>query len=161
MNFLSRLFSKSPSPPPAYLIFTDPLEKFSIEYPSNWIFDQDIAIDDRKYTLAFSSKDGKSTFSLFVDLNLPSPSDFDKYAKDVLESPSSGVFCTPKKSTFLNFPAYLREYSYKSASTLFFGGGIMFLSKRAVYSLLWGGPQNKKSELTPVFDHMASSLREF
>lgn len=158
------LFSKirsifAPGKPARYACFRDSLENFEISYPGNWRFDSDMAIVEGKYTISFQSPDSQSQFTVAVDAQLPFGFEFARYAKNELESPSAGIYAEAKKARFRGMPAYRREYAYQSGGRRYFGGGIMFFNGDCVFSMSWSGPEDRKTELQPLFDNMLESIR--
>ncbi|HSB47479.1 MAG TPA: hypothetical protein VLD37_05675 [Candidatus Bilamarchaeum sp.] len=152
---LGKLFQKKF---PSFQLFRDNLGNFEIFYPNGWKFDEDIAIEDGKYTISFQSGDGRSQFTVAVDAKLPDRFDFAKYAKDELESPTSGIYAPPKKTKFRKMNAYSREFAYLSGGRKYFGGGLMFLSGREVFSLNWTAPESDREFAGKIFSHMLESL---
>ncbi|MFH1785173.1 MAG: hypothetical protein ABH842_01975 [Candidatus Micrarchaeota archaeon] len=142
--------------PVEFVKFCDSFGNFEITYPKNWHFDKNIAVVDGQYTNSFYSND--SNFTISVNAKIYEKFNFKKYAKQELESPSSGILTKPKKSKFLGMPSYNREYSYHSDGKEYFGGGIMFFTGRIVFSLNWNAPKYDK-EKKKIFDQMISSLK--
>jgi hypothetical protein len=142
----------------SYERFRDGLGNFELFYPKGWKYDEDIAVVDGKYSIAFESPDGLCRFNVSVDAQLEPGMDFGAYAKAELESPSSGIYTPVTKGHFHGMPAYLRDYSFTSGSRGFFGGGVMFFSGKIVYSLTWSGPEGRKGPLSAVFDHMLRTI---
>lgn len=152
---LKKLFEKKF---PAFELFRDNLGNFEIFYPSGWKFDEDIAIEDGKYTISFASRDGRSQFTVCVDAKLPEKFSFDKYAKAELESPSAGIYAPPAKTKFRGMKAYSREFRYSSGGRTYFGGGLMFHSGREVFSMNWTAPESEKDLAGRIFSHMLESI---
>lgn len=140
--------------PLRFVRFVDSSGNFELEYPEGWDFDHDIAIEDARYTVSFHSKDCLSTFTVAVDANLPARFRFHDYAKKELESPSSGIYTKMVKSIFHGMPAYSRNYFYSSGGRKFHGGGVMFSTGSAVFSLSWGTPESKETEIGAIFTYM-------
>ncbi len=136
--------------------FINPLGDFEISYPKDWRFDRDIAVMEGKYTISFESK--QSTFTISVDTDIQKGFSFSRYAKAELESPKSGIYTPMKKSTFRKMPAYRRDYSYTSEGRDHFGGGLMFFTGKAVFSISWSGLESRRKELQHIFDHMLKSM---
>lgn len=136
-----------------FVRFRDPLGNFEIFYPSGWKFDRDVAVVDGKYCIAFETRN--KSFAIAVDAALPEKFSFSKYAKQELESPSSGIIADIKKEKFRGFPAYRREYRYESGGKTFLGGGLMFFTGRTVFSLTWAAPADEKKL---PFEHMIKTL---
>lgn len=141
---------------PIYRRFSDPLGNFEIFYPSDWKFDQDIAVVDGKYSICFEGRESHLTIS--VDASLPEGFSFAAHAKKELESPSAGIIADIVKCRFHGMPAYSREYHYDSGGKTFFGGGQMFFTGNAVFSVSWSAPERKQAELEKIFGHMLGSL---
>ena len=141
-----------------YERFRDGMGNFEIFYPKGWKYDEDIAVMDGKYSIAFESPDGQSRFNVSVDAQLPAHLDFDAYAKKELESPESGIYTPVVKGKFHGMDAFIREYAYQSGSTRFFGGGVMFFTGKIVFSLSWNAPEKRKEGLLVVFDHMSKNI---
>lgn len=142
--------------PVRFARFRDPLGDFDISYPKDWTYDRNIAVVGGRYTLSFESR--HNSFTVSVDTAIPKKFDFDSYAKAELESPSSGIYTPIKKSRFRKMPAYGREYAYTSEGRDYFGGGVMFFTGKAVFSISWSGLEKRREELQAVFDHMLKSL---
>ncbi len=140
----------------SYRQFRDPLGNFEVFYPSNWKFDNDIAVVDGKYTVCFEG--GSSHLTIAVDAALLPDFDFGKYAKKELESPSSGIIADLVRGKFKGMPAFTREYSYESGGKSFFGGGTMFFTGRSVLSLSWSAPEKEKERAQKIIQHMLDSL---
>lgn len=158
LDRLLGIFRKPAERRPEFSLFRDGMGNFELFYPKGWKFDRDIAVVDGKYTISFQSPDGLSQFTVAADLSIRPGFSFPKYARAELESPSSGIYATPEKCRFRGMPAYSREYSYSSGGRRFFGGGMMFYTGQAVFSLSWGAPEAKKGELMPAFAHMLDTL---
>ncbi len=126
--------------PVRYVRFRDGMGNFELFYPQGWKFDEDIAVVDGKYTISFVSGNGLCQFTIAVDAQLPDAFIFAKYAKAELESPTSGIYTPMKKAVFHSMPAYERDYSYSSGGRSYFGGGVMFCTGDAVFSLSWSAP---------------------
>ncbi len=141
-----------------YERFRDGMGNFEIFYPRGWKFDRDIAVVDGKYTISFQSPGGHEQLTVAVDSQLEPGFRFSRYAKQELESPSSGILAQVRKASFHGMPAYERDYSYRSSGRWYFGGGVMFYSGSAVYSLSWSAPENRKEALSAIFRHMLDSL---
>ncbi|MEW6722208.1 MAG: hypothetical protein AB1324_03025 [Candidatus Micrarchaeota archaeon] len=141
-----------------YVRFRDGLGNFELFYPEGWKFDEDIAVMDGRYTISFQSGDGLSQFTVSVDVQLPAKFNFRKYAKDELESPESGIFTKVTRSKFHGMPSFVRDYGYSSGGREFFGGGVMFYSGSAVFSLSWSAPEKKKEAMGAAFAHMMKTL---
>ena len=140
---------------PVYRRFRDPLGNFELFYPTNWKFDQDVAVVNGKYSICFEGGDGHFTVS--VDAALPEGFDFPAHAKKELESPSSGIIADIKKSRFHGMPSYSREFRYESEGKTYLGGGEMFFSGSAVFSLSWAAPEKKK-RAQEIIAHILNSL---
>lgn len=138
--------------------FQDPLGNFVISCPSGWHFDRDVAVMDGAYTISFTSPDGKSAFNIHVDTGLKKGFDFAAYAKNELESPSSGVYTAVKKGKFREMPSYDREYCYRSSGRDYFGGGAMFFTGRAVFSVSWNAPESERGTMEKAFSRMLGSI---
>jgi hypothetical protein len=136
--------------------FINPLGDFEIQYPRDWRFDRDIAVMEGKYTISFESR--HSSFTISVDTDIQKGFSFSRYAKAELESPTSGIYTPMKKSSFRKMPAYRRGYSYTSEGKDYFGGGLMFFTGKAVFSISWSGPEIRKQELQHIFEHMLKSM---
>lgn len=154
-GFLERLFAK---PFPRFELFRDNLGNFEIFYPHGWRYDDNIAIEDGKYTISFASGDGRSQFTVSVDVKLPDRFDFAKYAKAELESPTAGIYAPPTKSTFRKMKAYARDFIYEAGGRRYFGGGIMFSTGREVFSMNWSAPESGRENAQKIFTHMLESL---
>jgi hypothetical protein len=144
--------------PARFLKFRDGMGNFELFYPKGWKYDEDIAVVDGKYTISFQSRDGLEQFTVSVDVQLPERFRFDRYAKAELESPTSGIYTPVKKTRFRDMPAYARGYSYTSDGRRYFGGGVMFFTGQAVFSVSWGAPESRKETLDAVFGHMLKTL---
>lgn len=142
--------------PVRFARFRDPLGDFEISYPKDWKYDRDIAVVGGRYTISFESRD--ASFTISVDTSIPKKFNFSSYAKAELESPSSGIYTPIKKSRFRKMPAYRREYSYTSGGSDYFGGGVMFFTGKAVFSLCWSGLEKRRGVLQPILDHMLKSI---
>jgi hypothetical protein len=140
-------------------LFSDGMGNFEIQVPEGWKHDDDIAVVDGRYTQSFASRDGRCQFTVSVDAQVPERFEFKKYAKEELESPSSGIYAKMRKSTFHGMPAFCREYCYSSGATAFFGGGVMLFTGSIVFSLSWSAPESKHGQLMRVFDAMKASFR--
>lgn len=140
-----------------FTVFRDPLCNFEIYHPKGWKYDKNIAVVDGKYTVSFASRDNQ--FTIAVDASLPAGFDFNKYAKAELESPESGIHASIKKQRFRGMPAYRREYSYSSGGKDYFGGGLMFFTGKAVFSLSWSAPEADREKMEAVFGHMLDKLK--
>lgn len=147
------LFKKKPI---TFLKFKDGLNNFEIDYPKGWHYDKDVAFVDGQYTNCFQSND--TNFIISVNLKLNEKFNFKQYAKAELESPGSGIYTTSVSSKFRKMPAYTREYSYTSNGNLYLGGGLMFFTGNAIFSIIWSTPKSKIEESKKIFDHMLSSL---
>jgi len=156
--FLDKIFSlfKRKEKPAKFVIFTDPMDNFKINYLENWKFDRDIAVVEGRYTIPFESKN--KNFIVSIDTNIPKNFDFAEYAKSELEGAKSGIFTPIRKGNFRKMPAYIRNYSYTTRQGEYFGGGIMFFTGRVVFSILWSGPNQEKEKLEPIFAKMLESI---
>jgi hypothetical protein len=152
---LKKLFEKKF---PKFELFRDNLGNFEIFFPAGWKFDENIAIEDGKYTISFLSKDGRSQFTVSVDAKLPEKFNFVKYAKNELESPASGIYTTALKTTFRRMKAFSRDFLYISGGKKYFGGGIMFHSGNEVFSINWSAPQGERVMADKIFGHMLESI---
>ncbi len=141
---------------PTYRRFRDPLGNFELFYPTNWNYDEDVAVVDGKYSICFEGKD--SHFTVAVDAALPESFDFAKHAKKELESPTSGIIADIVKGRFHGMPSYSRQFHYDSGGKTFFGGGQMFFTGNAVFSVSWSAPERKKEEHEKTINHMLGSL---
>jgi len=155
VSFLSSLFGLRKKPV-QFCRFRDPLGDFDIFHPVGWRTDRDIAVVGGKYTISFES--GQSSFTVSVDTDIPKKFSFSKYAKAELESPASGIYTPVKKGSFRDMPAYRREYSYTSEGKNYFGGGVMFFTGKAVFSVSWSALEGRKAEFQAIFDHMLKTL---
>ena len=153
MPIFDFLFKKKPV---TFVKFQDTFGNFEIRYPKTWKFDHDIAVVDGQYTNYFYSND--SNFIIAINANIPSNFNFQKYAKNELESPTSGIYSKAIKSKFRGLPAFTREYGYRSQGTDYFGGGIMFFTGKLVFSISWSAPKSKKEDMDKIFGHMLKSL---
>lgn len=140
---------------PTYRRFRDPLGNFELFYPTNWKFDQDVAVVDGKYSICFEGREGHLTVA--VDASLPENFDFQSHAKKELESPSSGIIAQITKGRFLGMPSYSREFRYDSGGKTFLGGGEMFFSGSAVFSVSWSAPERNKAG-QEILRHILQSL---
>ncbi len=140
---------------PSYRRFRDPLGNFELFYPTNWKFDQDVAVVDGKYSICFEGNESHLTVA--VDAALPEDFDFPKHAKKELESPSSGIIADIHKRKFHGMPSYSREFHYDSGGKTFLGGGEMFFTGTAVFSVSWSAPEKRKHE-QEIIAHMLGSL---
>lgn len=138
--------------------FRDRSGNFEILYPRNWKYDQRIAVVDANYTIAFESWNGQEKFVVAVNCGIPAGFDFGKYAKKELESPAAGIIATPEKGRFRKMECFRREYRYVSCGRRFSGGGLMFYTGDAVFSLSWNAPESGKEIMDAVFGHMIESL---
>jgi hypothetical protein len=138
--------------------FRDGLGNFELFYPRGWKFDEDIALVDGKYSIAFESKDGLCRFNVSVDAQLPPHLDFESYARQELESPESGIYTPVSKGEFHGMDAFLREYRFSSGGTRFFGGGVMFFTGKIVFSLSWSAPESKRERVGAMFEHMTKTI---
>jgi hypothetical protein len=138
--------------------FRDGLGNFELFYPQGWEYDEDIAVMDGKYTISFTSRDKLSQFTVSVDTMLPENFDFERYAREELESPTSGIYTPVVGSTFHGMPSFDREYSFTSGGRGYFGGGVMFFTGGAVFSLSWSAPQSRTDEMAGVFGHMKDTM---
>ncbi len=138
--------------------FQDPLGNFVISYPADWKFDLDVAVLEGAYTISMSSSDGRCAFNIHVDAGLKKGFDFAAYAKNELESPSSGVYTDVKKGKFREMPSYDREYGYRSSGRDYFGGGTMFFTGRAVFSVSWNAPESERGTMEKAFSRMLESI---
>jgi hypothetical protein len=154
LDLLSSLFSREERV--VFSRFTDPLGNFEIFYPKKWRFDRDIAVVEGKYTVCFESKE--SRFSVSVDASLPQDFDFERYAKEELEAPTSGIIASIKKRRFRSMPAYKREYAFSSGGKDYFGGGLMFFTGTTVFSLSWSALEKDREKQEAIFDHMLERL---
>lgn len=136
--------------------FRDPLGNFEIFYPEGWKFDRDIAVVNGKYTVAFER--GDRHFTIAVDTSLPPDFEFGEYAKSELEGPSSGIIADLKRERFQGMPSFSREYRFDSGGKAFFGGGTMFFTGRAVFSVSWSAPEKDEGPSGRIFRHMLKSL---
>ncbi|MBU0533122.1 hypothetical protein KKB44_06535 [Candidatus Micrarchaeota archaeon] len=136
--------------------FVDPLGNFEIFHHKTWKYDEDIAVVDGKYLISFESKDAR--FVVSVDASLASDFNFDAYAKEEIDSPTSGIHASVKKRSFRNMPAYEREYLYESAGKNYFGGGLIFFTGTLVISLSWTAPEKQKEKYESIFRHMIEKL---
>jgi hypothetical protein len=143
---------------PKFELFRDNLGNFEIFFPAGWKYDENIAIEDGKYTISFLSKDGRSQFTVAVDAKLPDKFNFPKYAKNELESPTSGIYTPAVKTSFRKMKAYSRDYLYVSGGRKYFGGGIMFHSGKEVFSINWSSPESERTMAERIFRHMLDSL---
>mgnify|MGYP001618613045 CR=1 FL=1 len=153
MQIFDIFFKKKPI---TFLHFRDGLNNFEIDYPKGWHYDKDVAFIDGQYTNCFQSNN--MNFILSVNLKINEGFNFKKYAKTELESPGSGIYTDSISSKFRKMPAYKREYSYISSSDEYFGGGVMFFTGRAVFSIMWNAPRSKFEEAKNIFDNMLASL---
>ena len=155
MKILEFLFPKKKA---KFVKFYDPLGNFSIMYPGDWHFDEDIAVVDGKYTIPFQSRNRSSIFVVAVDASLPAKFDFKKYAKKELDSPESGVYAKSKPDKFFDLPAFSKDYAFFSQGKEYFGGEIMFHAGKIVFYLSWSGPAKEKEKISKIFDHMKKTL---
>lgn len=142
--------------PLGYARFQDPLGDFEISYPKDWRYDRDIAVVDGKYSVSFESSE--ATFTINVDTSIPVKFDFRRFAKKELEGPESGIYAKMEKAQFRKMPAYKRGYSFCSGGKDYFGGGLMFFTGKAVFSISWSAPCRKEEEYQAIFDHMVGSI---
>lgn len=154
IDIIMSFFSKDESI--IFTKFTDPLGNFEIFYPKKWKFDRDIAVVDGRYGVTFES--GDHHFTVSVDASIPKKFDFRKYAKKELESPESGIIASIKERAFRGMDAYEREYCFTSGRKDFFGGGLMFFTGNAVFSLSWSAPEKEREKMEAVFKHMLEKL---
>lgn len=154
LDMLMSLFSRDQTV--IFTRFIDPLGNFEIFYPKDWRFDRDVAVVDGKYSISFEKKE--SRFTISADISLPAGFDFGSYAKEELESPSSGIIATVRKKMFRGMPAYKREFSYCSGGRDFFGGGLMFFTGESVFSLSWSAPEKDRERQEAIFQHMIDKL---
>jgi hypothetical protein len=138
--------------------FRDGMGNFELSVPEGWKYDENVAVVDGKYTISFQSADGMCQFTINVDAQLPEKFNFTKYAKAELESPTSGIFASVRKSRFHDMPAFVRDYHYASGSKKFFGGGIMFSTGSSVFSLSWSAPAERQTVMDAVFGHMKKTI---
>jgi len=141
-----------------FLIFRDATGNFEVFYPEGWRYDRDIAVVDAKYTNSFESPNGQCRFTIAVDGGLPANFVFAKYAKKELESPSAGIIAEAVKGKFSGMDCFRREYAYASGGRKYFGGGVMFYTGAAVFSVSWNAPESEKEAMNAVFEHMLDSL---
>lgn len=160
MDLLSSLRGMFARKPKAmrFLRFKDSSGNFEILYPEGWRYDRDIAVLDAKYTNSFESPDCRCRFTIAVDGRLPPGFDFAQYAKKELEGPSAGIIADAVKGKFRGMECFRREYAYVSGGRKYFGGGVMFCTGTAVYSLSWNAPESEKEPMDAVFGHMLDSL---
>jgi len=138
--------------------FIDSSGNFEMDYPEGWKYDHDIAIEDGKYTVSFSSPDSHAAFVISVDASLPQDFKFPGYARNELESPSAGIYAKAVRCRFHKMPAYEREYCYVSGGKAYCGGGMMFHANQAVFSMLWNCLQSTKKETGRIFSRMMDSF---
>jgi hypothetical protein len=93
-----------------------------------------------------------------VDAALPEGFDFPKHAKKELESPSAGIIADVIRGKFHGMPSYSRQFHYDSGGKTFFGGGEMFFTGAAVFSISWSAPDKKRQEQEKIINHMLGSL---
>ncbi|MFH0884140.1 MAG: hypothetical protein V1861_00335 [Candidatus Micrarchaeota archaeon] len=138
--------------------FRDGMGNFELSVPEGWKYDENVAVVDGKYTISFQSTDGLCQFTVAVDAQLLEKFRFAKYAKEELESPTSGIFAIVRKSRFHDMPAYVRDYHYSSGTKKFFGGGVMFSTGNIVFSLSWNAPVERQTVMDAVFSHMRKTI---
>ncbi len=172
------LAAKSIVESPELVLFQDAQGNFSILRPKKLRYDEKIAVLDGKYTIAFESADGRVRFCISLDTQParnenndkpidPKTFDFASYAKEKLESPSSGIYTPVKKTAFRGMEAYGREYSYSHEGQKYIGGGLMFYAEAnqtrtnsdgIVFDLSWNAPQKRWETYGPTFERMMDSL---
>jgi len=141
-----------------FIRFLDPLGNFEIFRPKDWGYDENIAVVDGRYAVAFESNNRCKKFVVALDVSLSPGFNFSKYAKNELEGPSSGIIASVKKDKFQDYPAYKREYVYVSEGKDYFGGGIMFFTGSEVFSISWNAPEKERKKLEAMFKHMLNTL---
>lgn len=141
-----------------FLRFRDSSGNFEMLYPESWRYDHDIAVLDANYTNSFESPDRRCRFTIAFDGGLPPGFDFAKYAKKELEGPSAGIIAEAVKGKFRGMDCFRREYAYVSGGKKYFGGGVMFYTGNAVFSVSWNAPDAEKETMGAVFGHMLDSL---
>jgi hypothetical protein len=142
--------------PIEYAKFRDSFGNFEIDYPKKWAYDQDIIVIDGQYTDAFHFKD--ANFNIAIDARIRNNIDLDQCAKTEFESPSSGILAKAVKTEFRGLPAYKREYGYRSNGKDYFGGGILFVVDKIIFSISWNAPKSDEKKMKEIFEHMLQSL---
>jgi len=157
LSSLRGMFARKPKTV-RFLRFKDSSGNFEILYPEGWNYDHDIAVLDAKYTNSFESPDCRCRFAIAFDGGLAPDFNFANYAKKELEGPSAGIIADAVKGKFRGMDCFRREYAYASGGGKYFGGGVMFYTGNAVYSVSWNAPESEKEVMKAVFDHMLDSL---
>ena len=158
-DLLKRLFQREKNPP-TFHKFVDPLGNFSIMVPEKWKTDEDIAIDDGKYTIPFDSPDELAEFSISIDYSARNASfDFDDFVKKYFNSPESGIHSTFSKTNFRKYPAYVREFIYSNRGRGFYGGSIIFYTGKLLVELIHHAPADKREYYDIIFEKMKESMQ--
>ncbi|MBI5227257.1 hypothetical protein HY988_01595 [Candidatus Micrarchaeota archaeon] len=144
--------------PIEYALFRDPIGRFAIPYPLGWKFDPDILVVDGEYCVSFQSPNGQGLFSITANGSLDKKFNFESYVKTEFIGPHSGMHGELKKEKFKETTCYRKEYIYESEGRKYFGGEKVFVKDHVLYLLTYHALENKKAEMTKIFEYLMNNL---
>ncbi|NYZ77127.1 hypothetical protein H0O02_02310 [Candidatus Micrarchaeota archaeon] len=130
---------------------------FSMFYPKDWSYDPPVVIDEGGYAVVFHSGKSRSQFRVGVETILPMEFNFRKYAKNEIESSSSGMVAKACSSKFGKHPCFTAAYEYESEGRKYVGKRILIYTGERIFSIFYTHPADEKS-LEGIFLYMTDSL---
>jgi len=140
------------------LRFVDYQGNFALLVPSDWRFDEDVAVENGAYTICFESKDGRSHLTVAVESILPPDFSIDAYVRKNIGTPESGFQAEPVEGSFNGQAAWLYSCRIGSGKDESLFEGAVFVSGAVLYSLSWSYPLAKSGIIGPLIERMKDSF---
>ncbi|GEM_PF-1031398 len=130
---------------------------FSIFYPKDWKYDPPVVVDEGGYAVVFHSKRSNSQIRIGVETIIPLKFNFKKYAKNEIESSSSGMIAKACPSKFMGYPCFTATYWYENKGRTFAGKRFIFYTGDRIFSIFYTYPAEEKN-LEKTFSYICDSL---